>query len=299
MAATSERLRYPCAFGAPNGLSRRARSTSTWIHCRSPVQAANASMRSWPTATHSDAPRSRPTNCGAVAIQYCGWRLVMAVLALWQSAQILAQDLAHVRLRQCVEEADLLRHLVGRKLAPAVRDEIGFGERRARRLGHEQPHRLAGLLVGPADAGAFGHPGAAGGDRLDLIGKNVEARDDDHVLLAIDDLEETLGVEHADVAGAEIAVGREGIGIGPRIPPVALHHLRALGAHLARLADRRFRVAGVEQLDVGRRERDAYRCREAPAGCRIEREDRRCLREAVTFQDVPAGERLPLRRCRR
>src|SRR5262249_49587419 len=40
-------------------------------------------------------------------------------------------------------------------------------------------------------------------------------------LLAIDDLEETLGVEHADVAGAEIAIGREGVGIGPRILPVA------------------------------------------------------------------------------
>src|SRR5262245_11957990 len=227
MAATSERLRYPCAFGAPNGLSRLARSTSTWIHCRSPVQAAKASMRSWSTATQSDAPRSRPTNCGAVAMRYCGCGIAMAVVALWQPAQILAQDLAHVRLRQCVEEADLLRHLVGRKLAPAVRDDIGFGERRARRLGHEQPHRLAGLLVRPADAGAFGHPGATGGDRLHLVGKNVEARNDDHVLLAIDDLEETLGIEHADVAGAEIAVGGEGVGIRPRILPVALHHLRA------------------------------------------------------------------------
>ena len=29
------------ATGPPNGLSRLARSTSTWIHCRSPVQSAN------------------------------------------------------------------------------------------------------------------------------------------------------------------------------------------------------------------------------------------------------------------
>ena len=43
----------------------------------------------------------------------------------------------------------------------------------------------------------------------------------------------------------------------------------------------------------------AYRRREAPARRRIEREDRRCLREAVAFQDVLAGKRLPLRRRRR
>ena len=72
-------------------------------------------------------------------------------------------------------------------------------------------------------------------------------------------------VEHADVAGAEIAVGREGGGIGLRLLPVALHHLRALGADFARLADRRFPVVGVEQLDVGRRERQAHRRREASA----------------------------------
>src|SRR5262245_65716176 len=39
---------------------------------------------------------------------------------LWQPAQIFAQDLAHVRLWQRVEEADLLRHLVRRQLAAAV-----------------------------------------------------------------------------------------------------------------------------------------------------------------------------------
>src|SRR5215467_7868133 len=158
---------------------------------------------------------------------------------LWQPAQILAQDLAHGRLRQRVEEADLLRHLVGRQLPPAVRDHLGFGERRARYSGHEQPHRFAGLVVQPADAGAFGDPGTGGGDRFDLVRKDVEAGNDDHVLLAIDDSEKSLAVEHADVAGAEVAVGGEGVGIGLRLLPVPLHDLRALGANLARLADRR------------------------------------------------------------
>src|SRR5215471_9509760 len=123
---------------------------------------------------------------------------------LWQTAQILAQDLAHIRLRQRVEEADLLRHLVGRELPPTMRNHVRFGERRARRLGHEQPHRLTGLLVRSADARALGDSGAGGGDRFDLVRKDVEARNDNHVLLAIDDLEEALGVEHTDITGAEI-----------------------------------------------------------------------------------------------
>ena len=33
-------------------------------------------MQCWSTATQSDAPNSRPTNCGAVAMQYCGSAMV-------------------------------------------------------------------------------------------------------------------------------------------------------------------------------------------------------------------------------
>src|SRR5262245_13919216 len=108
-------------------------------------------MRSWSTVTQSDVPNSRPTNCSAVAIEYCA--NTMAVLVLWQPAQVLTQDLAHVRLRQGVEEADLFRHLVRGKLLPAVRDQVGLGERRARGFRHEQPHCLAGLLIRPPDTG--------------------------------------------------------------------------------------------------------------------------------------------------
>src|SRR5262249_43944426 len=156
---------------------------------------------------------------------------IAMVPTLWQPAQIPSQDLAHVRLRQRVEEADLLRHLVGRKLPPAVSNHVGFGESRARRPGHDLQPRIAGLLVRSADEGAFSAPGEVVGDRFDLVRKYLEARNDDHVLLAVDDLEETLGVEHADVAGPKIAVGCEGTGIGLWLLPVALHDLRTLGAH--------------------------------------------------------------------
>jgi hypothetical protein len=79
-------------------------------------------------------------------------------------------------------------------------DDLGLRQAGARRLDDEQLDGLAGLVVGHADAGAFGHAGAGGGHGLDLVRVDVEARDDDHVLLAVDDLQEALVVEHADVA---------------------------------------------------------------------------------------------------
>ena len=79
-------------------------------------------------------------------------------------------------------------------------------------------------------------PGQRRRHRFDLVRVDVEARDDDHVLLAVDDLQESAGVEHADVAGAEVAVRREGRGVRLGLIPVAAHHLRALDADFAGLA---------------------------------------------------------------
>src|SRR3989338_3363160 len=47
----------------PPGISRRARSTSTWIHWWSPVASANLSIAAWSTTIQSDGPSSRPTCC--------------------------------------------------------------------------------------------------------------------------------------------------------------------------------------------------------------------------------------------
>src|SRR6516165_966676 len=160
-------------------------------------------------------------------------RLCWSFRASIEFAQILAQDFSDVRFRQRLEEAYLLWNLVGGELAPAVRDHVSFGNRRARRAGDEQGDGFAGLLVRPADAGTFGNARAGGGDGLDFIWLDVEAGDDDHVLLAVDDLQVAARIEHADIAGAEIAVLRESLRIGVRLLPVTLHHLRAPGADLA------------------------------------------------------------------
>jgi hypothetical protein len=56
MPASADRVRNPCAIVVLAGLSRAARSTSTWIHWWSPVASANWSILSWPTANQPDPP---------------------------------------------------------------------------------------------------------------------------------------------------------------------------------------------------------------------------------------------------
>ena len=130
-------------------------------------------------------------------------------------AQLAAQDLADGRLRQRVDEAHDLRHLVaGEFLAADTRSRRPRSSVAPAALTTNSLTASPDLLVGHADAGAFGHAGAGGGHFLDLVREDVEARDDDHVLLAVDDLQEALVVEHADVAGAEVAVGGERAGVG-------------------------------------------------------------------------------------
>src|SRR5215469_341199 len=58
----SERVKYPCATGLPNGDSRAMRSRSTWIHWWSPVALANLSIASKVISRHRVRPSSLPTS---------------------------------------------------------------------------------------------------------------------------------------------------------------------------------------------------------------------------------------------
>src|ERR1700759_2635063 len=103
------------------------------------------------------------------------------------------------------------------------------------------------------DHGAFEYARMAGDHFLDLVRIDVEAGDQDHVLLAVDDPGVAGRVHHADVPGAEIAVRRHHLGGLVRPVPVAGHHLRALGADFAGLTERHFVAGIVADRDEGRR----------------------------------------------
>jgi len=70
--------------------------------------------------------------CGALVVLYLASAFDRL---LCQRAQVFAQDLPHVRLRQRVQEAHLFRHLVGGEFAPAVRNHILLAQHCARCLG--------------------------------------------------------------------------------------------------------------------------------------------------------------------
>ena len=72
---------------------------------------------------------------------------------------------------------------------------------------------------------------------LDLGRIDVESRDENHVLLAVDDKNEALFVDIADVTGAQKAISVEGRCGFIRALPVTLRHLRPAYADLADLSD--------------------------------------------------------------
>src|SRR5207302_1321397 len=84
---------------------------------------------------------------------------------------------------------------------------------------------------------------------LDLERRDVLAAADDHVLEAVDDVEEALLVEDADVARIEPAVA-ECAPCRLRILPVAREDLRAADDDLAGLAGRHGLSIGIDDPDL-------------------------------------------------
>ena len=143
----------------------------------------------------------------------------------------LAQDvLLHLAggvQRQRVDDLDRARHLVVRHLLAAPPDDAGRigGPTRAQ---HDERHTdLAQPLVGDADHRGLLNVGVAKQRVLDLGRVGVEAAHDEHVLRPADDAQAAALVDHAEVAGAQPAVGGERRGGRLRVVEVASHHGRA------------------------------------------------------------------------
>jgi hypothetical protein len=156
-------------------------------------------------------------------------------------------------------------------------------------LTHHHLHGLAGLVVGHADGGAFQHAGHLRDDVLDLVRVHVEAAHQDHVLLAVDDLEVAALVDHADVAGAEEAVGGHHLGGLVGALPVAGHHLRAADGDLARRAQGHLVAVVVEQAMLGAGHGQADVAAVGRAVHRVAGGRRAGLGQAVALADRAAG----------
>ena len=192
----------------------------------------------------------------------------------------------------------MARQLVAGEVLPAVRDD---GLLRELRILPDDDHldRLARLLVGHAHHAALEHAGMRGDHALDLVRVHVEARHQDHVLLAVGDGDVARGIHVAEVARLQPAVLQH-LGGFLRVVPVALHHLRPADADLAgvllevaRAGPRRQLVEGVvadRQLGRGEGQADGAvpgRLQRIGAGAR------RGLGQAVGLGDVAPRHLLP------
>src|SRR5262249_20957094 len=123
--------------------------------------------------------------------------------------------------------------------------------------------------------------------------EHLEARNRNHILLAIDDAHASLAIHDADVTGTEEAISSHRFRGLVSAPPVTQHDLRASRANFALFAVRQF-VAGI--VSDGNLRRGQWQ----PDGARpfgdvsaIACEHRGRFREPVTFNDRLAGRFYP------
>src|SRR5262245_15782138 len=96
-------------------------------------------------------------------------------------------------------------------------------------------HALAPLVVGPADDGRLAYRLVPVDDVFDLAAGDVGAATDDQVLLAVDDVDEALGIDCREIARMQPTIA-DCLRGALRIVPVARHHQRPTKDDLADLA---------------------------------------------------------------
>src|ERR1035441_8927964 len=120
------------------------------------------------------------------------------------------------------ENNNLAWHLV---IGQALAEELEHGgsvESDAVVGGNKGEGLFALPRVGQADDGGFAHAGKLVEDFFDLAGVAIEAIDQEHVLFAVSDVEISVAVVVADVAGEEPA-GAKNPGGFPGLVPITEH----------------------------------------------------------------------------
>ena len=126
---------------------------------------------------------------------------------------------------------------------------------------------------------------------LHLVGIDVEARNHDHVLFAVDNGEIAVRVHDTDVAGQKPAVFHHQRGFF-RLFPVARHDLRPLDGDLSGLPHRHFVAICIHTGKQGRRNGHADGAL-ALLAQRFEGQQRRGFGQTVALQDGFAGQFFP------
>src|ERR1019366_8462173 len=190
-----------------------------------------------------------------------------------------SQWLADGALRQWrVTELNEFRNLVCSELLHAVGDER-LGSKVGIFFHNDDLHGFAGPIVRCAYRRNLKHTRMHRHDLLDLVGKNLEPRHDDHILLAVGDLDVSPFVHESHVARAQPALRIENLNRLVRAVPIALHDLRSTNPKLAYAAQRQFIAIIVAERDLRRRNRQARHTRVFARVEPVASNQRRGLRE--------------------
>src|SRR4029078_1140648 len=154
-------------------------------------------------------PRPRPSRVRGSASTSATPRQdrVMGSAGLRGRLDLAAQDLPGRALRQLVNQPDLPRVLVGGDLVAGERAQFLRGRAGVRLQRHGRADFLAEVVVGYPDHGHLAHRRVLVQDFLDLAWVDVVAAPDDHVLLAVDNVEVAVLVDLGQVSAAAPDVG--------------------------------------------------------------------------------------------
>ncbi|RMV68156.1 hypothetical protein ALP06_05360 [Pseudomonas coronafaciens pv. atropurpurea] len=206
--------------------------------------------------------------------------------------QLATQDLADIGGGQDVAEFDTAWHFIAGQVGAHVLHDLVLGQRDARFGDDKDLDAFTRLLVRHANGRALQHAGKCGEYVFQFVGVHVEAGDQDHVLLAVDNPDIAIRLNDRDVAGLEPAIAADHF-IGSILTlPVAFHDLRAFDAQFARLAKRQLVAGIIDDLAQRRRHRNADSAH-LDVLRRIDRRHRAGLGHAIAFTDGTVGNLLP------
>src|SRR5690606_28104529 len=159
------------------------------------------------------------------------------LISMFSVAKFATQNLADIALWQAFAEFDFARALVVGETFGTIGFDFVFGQVEVT-ADNEQFHDFARMLVRYADSSGLHDAWMPGGNFFDFVWIDIEAGNQDHVLLAVDDLGVTAFVHEAHVARAEETIGHDRAFGFIRTFPISLHHLRAAHADFPDLTER-------------------------------------------------------------
>src|SRR6056300_315185 len=116
---------------------------------------------------------------------------------------------------------------------------------------HHQPYRFTRFIVWITHRRALEYTGHLGNHLFDLVGVNIEARDQNHVFFAVDDAKVATCIHHPDVTRFKVAVGGHDLGGFVWALPIPRHQLRALDGNFTRLAWGAGAAVVVQNFHIG------------------------------------------------